>query len=80
MISFIGSSETLRERAAFAYFGIRGLASLYYAAYVLNNGKPYWDTIWPTVLLTVLASTIVFGTTSGFVISALGLEPPRAPS
>jgi sodium/hydrogen antiporter len=77
-VSFLRSPATAAERAAFAFFGIRGLASLYYAAYLLNHGKAYWDTVWPAALVTILASIVVFGMTSGFVMSWLGLE--RRPS
>jgi NhaP-type Na+/H+ or K+/H+ antiporter len=37
MLSLIGTARPLGERAALAFFGIRGLGSFYYLAYAMNE-------------------------------------------
>ena len=75
-VSFLGSSLDFRERVVFAYFGIRGLATLYYAAYARNQGDPYQSEIWPAAFLIVLVSIVLYGTTSDFVMGWLANKRP----
>jgi len=61
-ISLIGSPEPPREKAVIAFFGIRGLGSLYYLAYA--TGQAQFDRpedLWVTVCLVVLASIVLHG-------------------
>ncbi len=54
----------IRERAAVAFFGIRGLGSFYYLAYALNEARfegP--DALWAVLALTVLLSIGLHGVT-----------------
>ncbi len=62
------------ERAAVAFFGVRGVGSLYYLAYALGQmelAEEAW--LWSTVGFTVVASVVVHGVTSTPV-----MKPARA--
>ncbi len=50
------------ERAAIAFFGIRGIGSLYYLAYALNTA-PFEgaEVLWATVAFAVVSSVLVHG-------------------
>jgi NhaP-type Na+/H+ or K+/H+ antiporter len=50
------------ERAAIAFFGIRGIGSLYYLAYALN-AAPFEgaELLWATVAFAVVSSVLVHG-------------------
>jgi sodium/hydrogen antiporter len=62
MIGLAGSPHTLEERAAIAFFGIRGLGSFYYLAYALGQAQfEQGQTLWVTVSLVVLISVIIHG-------------------
>lgn len=51
-----------RERAVIAFFGVRGVGSLFYIAYALQNGDfPGADRLWAVVSLVILGSVIVHG-------------------
>lgn len=63
-IGLIGEPQPLREKAAIAFFGIRGLGSFYYLAFAL--GETEFDQpniLWVTVCLVVLVSIVLHGTT-----------------
>jgi NhaP-type Na+/H+ or K+/H+ antiporter len=63
-VSLIGSAHPARERAAIAFFGIRGLGSFYYVAYALNDAElERADEIWAVLGFTVLISILLHGTT-----------------
>ena len=52
------------ERAAVAFFGIRGIGSLYYLAYGLNHAPmPDGEALWSIVALIVVASIMLHGVT-----------------
>ncbi len=60
------------ERAAVAFFGVRGVGSLYYLAYAfghLDLAEEAW--LWSTVGFTVVASVLVHGVTSTPVMKRL---------
>ena len=62
MIGLVGSPHALEERAAIAFFGIRGLGSFYYLAYALGQAQfEQGATLWVTVSLVVLISVILHG-------------------
>jgi sodium/hydrogen antiporter len=45
-----------------AFFGIRGLGSVYYLAYGVNHGRfEYEVSIWSTLGLVILASILLHG-------------------
>jgi NhaP-type Na+/H+ or K+/H+ antiporter len=63
LASLAGASHPLRERAAIAFFGIRGLGSFYYLAYALNEASfPDAKILWSVLGFTVLLSILLHGT------------------
>lgn len=51
-----------RERLVIAFFGVRGVGSLFYIAYALENGNfPGGERLWAIVSLVVLGSVLVHG-------------------
>jgi len=64
-----------RERAAIAFFGIRGIGSFYYLAYALNAAAfPQADLAWALVGVVVLTSIVVHGVTATTVMEDLRHE------
>ncbi|MGX7825830.1 cation:proton antiporter [Actinokineospora sp. 24-640] len=54
-----------RERAVISFFGVRGIGSLFYVAYALQNGQfADQDTIWRVVALVVIFSIVIHGITA----------------
>ena len=58
-----------RERFVVAFYGVRGIGSIYYLGYAtshlafVNEGQ-----LWATIALTILLSTLVHGLTAGAVV------------
>jgi NhaP-type Na+/H+ or K+/H+ antiporter len=51
-----------RERAVIAFFGVRGVGSLFYIAYALQEGEfPGADRLWSVVALVVVGSIVIHG-------------------
>lgn len=72
-VAQVGTPAGPRERLVIAFFGIRGIGSLFYLAHAL--GSPGFDVpaeqAWAVVTFTVLASVILHGVTATPVISRL---------
>lgn len=62
-----------RERGVLAFFGVRGIGSLYYLSYALAKGEFMVDeaTLWRIGALVVVMSIVVHGISAGPVINAL---------
>jgi len=62
LAALIGSDFSKPERYAVSFFGIRGVASVYYLAYALGSA-PFADSdaLWRTVAATVVMSITVHG-------------------
>ncbi|WP_207541320.1 cation:proton antiporter, partial [Sabulicella rubraurantiaca] len=64
MVSLVGSPHPFGERAAVAFFGIRGIASFYYLAYALSEERfERPDEMWAVVGFTVMVSILLHGAT-----------------
>jgi sodium/hydrogen antiporter len=64
LASLAGSPHPIRERAAIAFFGIRGLGGFYYLAYALNEARfEGAEELWAVLGFTVLLSILLHGTT-----------------
>jgi sodium/hydrogen antiporter len=64
LASLAGSPHPLRERAAIAFFGIRGLGSFYYLAWALNEARfEVAERLWAVLGFTVLLSIALHGVT-----------------
>ncbi|WP_432476435.1 cation:proton antiporter [Nocardioides sp. GXQ0305] len=64
---------TTRERWAVAFFGVRGVGSLYYAAYATGQAT-FVDTdwLWSCLAFTVVASVVLHGVLATPVMARLG--------
>ncbi|WP_410661642.1 cation:proton antiporter [Amycolatopsis sp. lyj-112] len=71
-LALLGGTTTRPSARAIAFFGIRGIGSLYYLAYALNHGDfPMADSLWRTTALTIAVSVLVHGLLSGPVMRRL---------
>ena len=71
-IGLSGTTTPKVERAAIAFFGIRGIGSLYYLAYALEHAEfPNADLLWALVAFTVVVSILVHGTSATLVTRRL---------
>ncbi|MFD9700926.1 cation:proton antiporter [Lentzea sp. NPDC059081] len=77
-----------RERTVIAFFGVRGIGSLFYVTYALQEGDfAGHDTIWRVVGLVVIGSVLVHGLSASPVMGLLdrkrwqkgGENAPRTP-
>lgn len=78
-IATIGTGVRRHERAAIAFFGIRGAGSFYYLAYAVHE-EAFADIghIWAIVAFVVLLSIILHGVTAGPIMQELDRRQPRA--
>lgn len=62
-LGLIGSSETRPRRLLMAWFGLRGIGSVYYLAYALVHGfeGPEAELVVGLVLTTIVASVVLHG-------------------
>lgn len=71
MLALAGTALSPGDRARVAFFGVRGLGSIYYLAYaggmvaLTNEGA-----LWATVAATILLSTLVHGFSAGAFVTA----------
>ena len=71
-IALRGSCGSRNERAAMAFFGVRGIGSIYYVAYALGAATfAQSDLVWGIVGLVVASSVVLHGMTAGPVMEAL---------
>ncbi|GAA3447559.1 cation:proton antiporter [Planomonospora venezuelensis] len=76
----LGGRAGPRERGVTAFFGIRGIGSLFYLAYALGQtgfGVPAAE-LWAVVAFTVLASVVLHGVTATPVMARLDRMRARA--
>lgn len=65
LVALAGSGLSTPERAAIAFFGIRGFGSVYYLAYAIGHGSfPEADRLWAIVALAMLLSIAAHGVTA----------------
>lgn len=68
-----------RERTVIAFFGVRGVGSLFYVAFALQEGQfPGGDRLWAIVSLVVVASIIIHGIAATPVMAVLDRKRHRA--
>lgn len=67
-----------RERRVIAFFGVRGIGSLFYIAYAVTHGDfPEQDALWRVICLVVIGSVLVHGVTAAPVMDYLDRERVR---
>ena len=72
LLGLAGGCGTRSERAAMAFFGVRGIGSVYYVAYGLGAATfAGADTVFAVVGLVVIGSVLLHGTTAGPVMARL---------
>jgi NhaP-type Na+/H+ or K+/H+ antiporter len=61
-IGLLGGRTGPRERAVISFFGVRGVGSLFYLVYALQEGRfAEQDALWRVVALVVIGSILVHG-------------------
>lgn len=78
--SLIGAGLKKRERATVAFFGIRGIGSIYYLAYAGAHVELVDEgALWATVAFTIVVSATVHGLSAGVAVKrATGEEEAPA--
>jgi NhaP-type Na+/H+ or K+/H+ antiporter len=81
LIGLIGHKTDRRERLILAFFGIRGVGSIYYLAYGLNHMHAVEgaDRLWAVVGLTILCSILMHGLTVTPIMRRLDRSKGRDP-
>lgn len=68
-LALTGTAITGRQRLVTAFYGVRGIGSIYYLAYAGHHVELVnEETLWATVAFTVVASTLVHGLTAGIAV------------
>jgi NhaP-type Na+/H+ or K+/H+ antiporter len=63
-VGLLGTVRPTGEKMAISFFGIRGLGSVYYLAYALQEGKfENPDLLWSTAAFIILVSIVLHGVT-----------------
>jgi sodium/hydrogen antiporter len=63
-LSLVGVDRPMLERNIVAFFGIRGLGSIFYLAYALNHGEfADADELWRLLSLVIATSILIHGVT-----------------
>ena len=78
-LGMLGTGTGPRERAVIAFFGVRGIGSLFYISWALEHGdfaEP--ERLWAVVALTVAASVLLHGLTATPAMMLLDRERRRA--
>jgi sodium/hydrogen antiporter len=79
-LGLLGTDLAPRERWTVAFFGVRGVGSVYYLAYASSHVEfVNEDQLWALVAFTIFASTILHGAT-GFVIERVAPTDPQTPA
>ena len=70
-IGLLGTELAPRERLIVAFFGVRGVGSVYYLAYAAGHIEfVNEEQLWALVAYTIFASTVLHGAT-GFIIERI---------
>ena len=78
-LSLSRTTGSAPERAAIAFFGVRGVGSVYYLAYALHSTEfPAADVLFRVVALVIVGSVVLHGVSAGPVIAALDRARERA--
>lgn len=81
MLALWGTALSIRQRGVVAFYGVRGIGSIYYLAYagaqldLVDEGA-----LWATVTFTILLSTLVHGFSAGSVVWAATHEGEEKPA
>jgi NhaP-type Na+/H+ or K+/H+ antiporter len=71
-VGLLGSSEDVASRWTIAFFGIRGMGTIYYLAHAVNEEFfPSAREVWAIAVFTILVSILVHGVSAGPVLARL---------
>ena len=71
MLALVGTQMSLRQRGIVAFYGVRGIGSIYYLAYAGGKLELVDEgALWATVVFTILLSTLVHGFSAGSFVAA----------
>lgn len=77
-LSLLGTRTSTAERWAIAFFGIRGVGSVYYLAYALNQAEfSGAEALWAIAALVILLSVVVHGITAAPIMRHVDLRRER---
>lgn len=76
-LSLSGTLTKKRERAVVAFYGVRGVGSIYYLAYAGSHADfgAQEATLWGIAAVTIAASTVIHGFTAGLAVERATGEP-----
>lgn len=79
-LSLAGADIRGRDRWVVAFYGVRGVGSVYYLAYAAGKVE-FWDEdrLWALVGLAILISTLLHGFTAGIVVEGLAHADSEEP-
>lgn len=76
-LSLIRTNLRPKERMVVAFYGVRGIGSVYYLGYATSHMEFVNEgSLWATVALTILLSTLVHGLTAGWVVDHVARDEP----
>lgn len=88
MLALIGTPLRGRQRLVTAFYGVRGIGSIYYLAYAGHHIElANEEVLWATIAFTIVLSTLVHGITAGVAVETvtgeaatdgLGEKEPRS--
>lgn len=79
-VALLGHPAERSERLTLAFFGIRGIGSIYYLAYGINHmDVPHAERLWGIVGLVVLCSVVLHGLTVTPIMRSLDRQQGRDP-
>ena len=75
LLGLIGPPLSMRARAAVAFYGVRGIGSLYYLGYASTHVE-FVDEgpLWALVAFTIFASTVIHGLTATATVEMMDRE------
>ena len=77
-VSLLGTRTSTAERSAIAFFGIRGVGSVYYLAYALNQADfPGADDLWAVAAFVILLSVVIHGVTAAPLMRHVDMRRER---
>ena len=81
-VSLARAGLSTRERAVVAFYGIRGIGSIYYLAYAGHHVELVDEgALWATIAFTIVVSAAVHGLTAGIAVArATGEAETQTPS
>lgn len=74
LLGLFKSNKIFKHRAIIAFYGIRGIGSMYYLAYAVNHseiGKIYGELLWSLTALIILISVFIHGVTVSFMMKKI---------